>query len=203
MFTSRAEFRILLRQDNADQRLTPVGHEIGLAGSDRMTRLQKKRSAIQHIHHFLNKHNVEPEEANPFLTASGTTPLQRKTRYAQLVLRPQVSLLRMLNELPSLEELFRNDMMADLPGENEVIQAAEIELKYKGYLDKERELADKINRLENVKLGPTVDYQQVPGLSNEAREKLNAVKPGTVGQASRISGINPSDISVLLVYMGR
>ncbi len=203
MFTSRAEFRILLRQDNADQRLTPVGHAIGLAGNERMERLQLKRKAIKHIHQFLENNNAEPNAVNPFLENAGTTPLLRKARYAQLVLRPQISLKRMVAQMEDLETLWEDEVITNHPDKEDIIQAAEIEMKYKGYLEKERELADKILRLEEVRISAGIDYNKVPGLSNEAREKLNAVKPDTVGQASRISGINPSDISVLLVYLGR
>jgi len=203
MFTSRAEFRILLRQDNADQRLTPIGHEIGLAGAERMDRLQAKRNAIQKIHHFLYDNNAAPERVNTFLEDAGTTPIQQKTRYAQLVLRPQVSLTKMMHELEDFMSLREDEVMNDLPDQNDVLQAAEIEMKYKGYLEKERELADKIHRLEDVRLGENINYDKIPGLSSEAKEKLHVVKPVTVGQASRISGINPSDVSVLLVYLGR
>lgn len=203
MFTSRAEFRILLRQDNADQRLTPIGHRIGLASQERMERLQQKRKSIEYIQDFLNTHNADPDVVNGFLEESGTAPIQRKVRYGQLVLRPQVSLGKMVETIPALHSLPAEAGLSNSAIHHEVIQAAEIELKYKGYLDKERELADKINRLEDVRLGADMDYDKIPGLSNEAREKLDAVRPDTVGQASRISGINPSDVSVLLVHLGR
>lgn len=201
MFTSRAEFRILLRQDNADVRLTPIGHRIGLAGDERMTRLEQKHEGIAHIHDYLEKNNIAPEEANPLLAKLGTSEIVRKVRYAQLVLRPQVSLSGMISEVKELQEALSDVLF--LPNADEIIQAAEIEMKYKGYLVKERELAEKITRLEEVSLGKSVNYNNIPGLSNEALEKLNALKPETVGQASRISGINPSDVSVLLVYLGR
>ncbi len=201
MFTSRAEFRILLRQDNADVRLTPIGHRIGLTEDERMTRLEHKRVGIAHVHDYLQKNNVSPDEINPFLAKLGTSEIVRKVRYAQLVLRPQVSLYGIISEVSELHDAF-NDILS-LPNAEEIIQAAEIEMKYKGYLEKERELAEKITRLEEVRLGKSIHYDNIPGLSNEAREKLNAIKPETVGQASRISGINPSDVSVLLVYLGR
>ncbi len=203
MFTSRAEFRILLRQDNADQRLTPVGHIIGLASQERMARLEQKRQSIRQTRDFLNSHNAEPEEVNDFLENAGTAPIHRKVRYGQLVLRPQVRLLRMIQDIPALQDLHNAAGLPDVINQEEAIQAVEIEMKYKGYLDKERDLASKINRLEDVKLGAAVDYTMITGLSNEAKEKLNAIKPETLGQASRISGINPSDVSLLLVYLGR
>ncbi len=203
MFTSRAEFRILLRQDNADQRLTPIGHAIGLANQERMGRLEKKRIAIEKIRGFLNNHNAEPEEVNDFLTESHTDPIKRKVRYGQLVLRPQIKLSLMIQEIKALSSLMDFAGLTGVYAMEEAVQATEIEMKYKGYLDKERELANKIKRLEDARIGECIDYDAISGLSNEAREKLNAIKPDTVGQASRISGINPADVSVLLVHLGR
>ncbi len=202
MFTSRAEFRILLRQDNADQRLTPLGHEIGLAGHERYERLKVKTELILGIENILNTTSVEPGRINTYLENVNTSGIERKTKYANLILRPQVKLKQLIDFDSELRRAIVN-LHSDPSLIKEAWESVEIQMKYSGYLEKEREIAEKINRLENISLPKEIDYMVFPSMSMEAREKLNRVKPDNIGQASRISGITPSDVSVLLVYLGR
>lgn len=202
MFTSRAEFRILLRQDNADQRLTPLGYEIGLASSERSERLTKKRELISHVEGLLKNTSVEPNIINAYLENVNTSVLDRKTKYSNLVLRPQVKLQQLINFDSALKSSIMN-FSTDEELIQETIESVEIQMKYAGYLEKEKEVAEKINRLENIALSKDIEYMSFSSMSMEAREKLNRIKPQNIGQASRISGITPADISVLLVYLGR
>ncbi len=202
MFTSRAEFRILLRQDNADQRLTTLGHEIGLAGHERYERLKVKTELILGIENILNTTSVEPGRINTYLENVNTSGIERKTKYANLILRPQVKLKQLIDFDSELRRAIVN-LHSDPSLIKEAWESVEIQMKYSGYLEKEREIAEKINRLENISLPKEIDYMVFPSMSMEAREKLNRVKPDNIGQASRISGITPSDVSVLLVYLGR
>ncbi len=202
MFTSRAEFRILLRQDNADQRLTPLGREIGLASPERHKRLKKKIEIIFGIEKTLKTTDIEPGRINAYLSNVNTAEITRKTKYANLILRPQVK----LNELIEVDSELKNAIVrlsSDTNLVQEAIESVEIQMKYSGYLEKEREAASKINRLENITLPKDLDYMTFSSMSMEAREKLNRIKPLNIGQASRVSGITPSDISILLVYLGR
>ncbi|MFO7873746.1 MAG: tRNA uridine-5-carboxymethylaminomethyl(34) synthesis enzyme MnmG [Bacteroidales bacterium] len=201
MFTSRAEFRIMLRQDNADQRLTRLGYTIGLVDEHRLERLQRKETFIQEIGQYLQNTNVNPESINLYLDKAGTSPLERKTKYANLLLRPQVT----LNELVNHDSVLQNWLShySQDPICKEALESLEIQTKYAGYIEKEQESAAKIDRLEDISLSKDFDYLSMKGISMEAREKLQAIKPENIGQASRISGISPSDISVLLVYIGR
>ncbi|MFM9983618.1 MAG: tRNA uridine-5-carboxymethylaminomethyl(34) synthesis enzyme MnmG [Flavobacteriales bacterium] len=199
MFTSRAEFRTLLRQDNADERLTPLSHGIGLASDERMFRVEQKLKARGELMKYLLNTNVTPEEANTFLEESGSTPIAQKSRLASLLSRPQVEMPKLIAQFPQISEQTR--ALGDL--EPEVLEQTEIHLKYDGYLAKERELADKMTRLDHVKLPMNFDYAKLLSLSIEARQKLAKIRPETLGQASRISGVNPSDISVLMVHLGR
>ncbi len=200
MFTSRAEFRILLRQDNADQRLTPLGREIGLVENDRKDRLKRKMEIIEQIKYKLKTISAEPDKINTLLEKAGTAPIQHKTKYGNLLLRPQIGLTTLMKQnhelLPDIAESERTILA-------EAIESSEIEIKYSGYIEKEQDMADKISRLDNLSLGNHIQYNNIHALSNEAREKLNNIKPQTIGHASRISGINPSDIAVLLVHLGR
>ena len=201
MFTSRAEFRILLRQDNADQRLTPKGYELGLVDQERMDRLQTKEGIIGKVKEFLEKTSVEPSAVNPYLVSVETPEIKARTRLSNLLLRPQVSLSGLINSDTNLGQY-----MFGFSGEevyDEVLESVEILVKYSGYLEKEKELAEKISRLEEIPLKPDLDYMSMKAISHEGREKLSRVRPGNIGQASRISGISPSDISVLLVHLGR
>lgn len=195
MFTSRAEYRILLRQDNADLRLTELGYNLGLATEDRFNRMNKKREAIGKIQEFLLEHSAEPEQINHSLAEANTTPIQQKTKLDKILLRPQIG-IKQLRQLKFVDE--------HLSGFNsEMIESAEIELKYRAYIDKETELVAKMSKLEDIKLSTEFDYSQLKSLSMEARQKLAQIKPASLGQASRISGVSPADVSVLLVYMGR
>lgn len=197
MFTSRAEFRILLRQDNADVRLTPQVSALGMHGMEtRMENATQKLESVQQIERFARQYSVEPELINPFLEAIGSAPLNQKIKLETLILRPNVHFNDIRPYLRPLDE-FLNSM------KEEYINNAEIEMKYSGYIKKEEEQALKHQRLEEVTLGREVDYSKISSLSSEGREKLISTRPMNIGQASRISGVSPADISVLLVHMGR
>lgn len=199
MFTSRAEYRILLRQDNADQRLTPIGHRIGLASQERYNRFVEKQDRIQKLVEFLKNTNVNPDEINRLLREKETPELSSKTRFSHILTRPQLNLEDIISNTERLKPAFNlNDEFT-----RSIIQEAEILIKYEGYIEKEKEVADKLIRLENVKLSPDFDYNALHSLTIEARQKLTAQKPQTLGQASRISGVSPADIAVLAVFLGR
>ena len=199
MFTSRAEYRILLRQDNADARLTEKGYEIGLATEERLNHYKNKYEKINELVDLLKTTNISPDRINGLLESKGTPGIANKMRLAQILTRPQINLRDMINSIDYLKENY------DLSNESirNIVEEAEIIVKYEGYIDKEREVADKLNRLENVKLSPDFDYYALKSLTMEAREKLTKHKPQTLGQASRISGISPADISVIAVFLGR
>ena len=199
MFTSRAEYRILLRQDNADARLTPLGYKLGLATQERYDRFLQKQQRVQELITFLKETNVSPEEINALLVAKETPEITGKTRFAHVLTRPQISLMDMMENVESLKGQY--DLADEMT--RSVIEEAEILVKYEGYIDKEREVADKLKRLEDVKLSPDFDYNALHSLTIEARQKLTKHKPQTLGQASRISGVSPADISVLAVFLGR
>lgn len=197
MFTSRAEFRILLRQDNADIRLTEASHNIGLAGDKRMSRLKTKIRDRDKLIEFTENFSCKPEYLNDKLQLLGTSPLKQKVKLKNLIARPQVHLEDMEEVIPQLHKQISS---FDVP--SEIRQAAEIQLKYQGYIEREKLMADKMRRLENIELNQ-IDYNKIHSLSTEARQKLHKIQPKTIGQASRISGVSPSDISVLLVHIGR
>lgn len=199
MFTSRAEYRILLRQDNADQRLTPIGHRIGLASQQRYNRFVEKQDRIQELVEFLKNTNVNPDEINGLLREKETPELSSKTRFSHILTRPQLNLEDIISNTERLKPAFNLDDEFT----RSIIQEAEILIKYEGYIEKEKEVADKLIRLENVKLSPDFDYNALHSLTIEARQKLTAQKPQTLGQASRISGVSPADIAVLAVFLGR
>ncbi len=203
MFTSRAEYRILLRQDNADVRLTPKAHEIGLGrmspfgtSKERLARVNKKIEEAGKIMKFFKEESISPAEINPFLESIGSAPLNQKVRMFGVLSRPGVTLMEFVRCSAAVKSLVENF----LP---ESLEQAEILMKYEGYISKEYEMAEKIQRLEEIRLHEDFDYARLTSLSTEAREKLSKIRPNTIGQASRISGVNPSDISILLVYMGR
>ena len=198
MFTSRAEFRTLLRQDNADLRLTPLGYEIGLATKDRFDTSKTKSTDYQHIVKSIKETSISPEEINPWLEVLKTDPIRQKLKIVNILSRPQVGLIEMMNAIPVVEKLVN-----DISKEEETIEQAEINIKYEGYIEREFELAEKMNRLENVSIREDIDYSKIQSLSNEARQKFTEIRPATLGQASRISGVNPADISILMVYIGR
>jgi tRNA uridine 5-carboxymethylaminomethyl modification enzyme len=195
MFTSRAEYRLLLRQDNADLRLTPIGYEIGLASRERYERAQQKKANGEQILTWLTEQSVRPEDVNALLEAAETPAINQRSRLLALLLRPQID-LAILRQLPEVAAYLANF-------DEEAIMQAEINAKYESYIAKERENAEKMQRLEEIKLRTDFDCRQIVSLSAEAREKLNRIKPATLGQAGRISGITPADVSVLMVYMGR
>lgn len=196
MFTSRAEFRTILRQDNADMRLTPLGHELGLASDERLERVNAKRQDVDRIKSLLAEFSVEPDAANSFLQKSNSSPVKERTRALKLLLRPGIGLKDMCADIPGL---------ADAVGETDVLalEQAEIQAKYDVYIEKEKELVKKMATLEDMVIPASFDYEKLTALSKEARQKLTKIKPGTLGQASRISGVNPSDVQILMVYMGR
>jgi tRNA uridine 5-carboxymethylaminomethyl modification enzyme len=199
MFTSRAEYRILLRQDNADLRLTERGYKVGIVDEEQMRRVDRKHESLEDLKRFIQKESVEPVEINSFLVSRGTSELKQKVKLDSLVGRPQLHLKDIANNMESLKVFAEGlDDLAD-----EVLEEAEIELKYEGYIKKEKEMADKMNRLEHIHLHADFDYHSIQALSAETREKLSEVKPATLGQASRVSGIRPADISILLVHLGR
>ncbi len=197
MFTSRAEYRILLRQDNADLRLTPLVAAIGMQGlDDRLARVQSKQEDAAAIEKFLSKLSVEPGQINAYLTEKDSAPLKQKVKLNSILLRPNISLPELAAAIPELQAFLAEK-------DEEAAGLAEVNMKYEGYIQREQEMVDKMNRLEAVKLYENLDYDQLTSLSKEARQKLNQIKPLTIGQASRISGVSPADISVLLVHMGR
>ena len=199
MFTSRAEYRILLRQDNADLRLTPAGHELGLASSGRLSRVNNKLEWIEKVKLFMQNTSVSPDQVNGFLESMETAPIKQKVKLDTLLLRPQVSFSQMIRHIDFLEQFTRQI------GEDatEILEEAEILIKYEGYIIKEQEIAEKLSKFDDMPLKPDFDYLSLPSLSTEARQKFSRIRPTTIGQASRISGISPSDISVLLVFLGR
>ncbi len=199
MFTSRAEYRILLRQDNADYRLTEKAYKTGLAKEDRYQKLLKKQERVGEIKNFLNENYVYPEQINGLLENKESSPIEQKVKMAYLLLRPQISLTEMIEALEPLKEYCK----ADDRFEKECLEEAEIQIKYDSYIQKENELAEKLNRLEYVKLPKDFDFHSLQSLSYESREKLNRYHPETLGQASRISGISPADINVLAIFLGR
>lgn len=199
MFTSRAEYRILLRQDNADIRLTPYAEKFGLATAERSQRFHAKKNKIGEIINFCKQYPIKPNDINAFLEEVGTTPLQRGCKLFDLINRPQLSLLKLADVIAPFKEF----LAAITSDAEETIEAAEIEMKYHGYIARERAMADKMQRLENIKIRGHFDYDSITQLSTEARQKLTSIDPETLAQASRIPGVSPSDISVLLVLMGR
>ena len=196
MFTSRAEYRILLRQDNADIRLTPKGHEIGLASKERLDRVNEKIAASARITKMFRHASVDPADINPFLESIGSSPINQKVKFTSILSRPGVGVEHFVEHVPGVAEFLKDYRKED-------IEQAEISMKYEGYIQRESELADKMIRLDGYPLDKDLDYSQLTSLSAEAREKLNNIRPSTVGQASRISGISPADISVLMIYLGK
>lgn len=198
MFTSRAEYRILLRQDNADTRLTPLGYDIGLASEERMKRVGEKQEYTDRAVQAIKDTPITPSQANPLLESLGTPPLQQRMKLVNLLLRPEVSVNCIRSISPELEELFRSvpETLRD-----EVFSSAEILLKYQRYIEKEHDVAERILKFEDIPLPAGFDYYSLTALSYEAREKLSKMQPSTIGQASRISGVSPADVSVLLIHL--
>ncbi len=199
MFTSRAEYRILLRQDNADLRLTPIGHAIGLADDDAMKRVERKLAGTDALKKSLRKEGVTPERANPVLLKRESSPINQQVKLSSLITRPNVTMQDVLEIGDESMEL-ANEL---LTVHEDIVSQAEIQLKYEGYISREEDVAKKMNRLEEVKVPSDLDYYTLANLSMEAKEKLSQLKPATIGQASRVSGVSPSDIAVLLIFLGR
>jgi len=199
MFTSRAEYRILLRQDNADLRLTPAGFKLGLASADRFSRVEKKLEWIGKIKTFVQNTSVSPDQVNGLLESFGTAHIRQKVKMDTLLLRPQISFNQLIEHLDFLKKF--TDRIG--VGYEEIIEETEILVKYEGYINKEKEIAEKLSKFDDMPLRFDFDYNSLSALSTEARQKLSRLKPATIGQASRLSGISPSDISVLLVFLGR
>jgi tRNA uridine 5-carboxymethylaminomethyl modification enzyme len=197
MFTSRAEYRTLLRQDNADFRLTPMAHKIGLASEKRLRRMEHKLNESEKMVAFYKNTSISPEEVNPILKSKDTAEVNQTDKLFKILSRPQIDLQDMLQ----LEKV--SDYIASNDLDQEILQQAEIQVKYSGYIEKERNNADKLTRLEDVKIPEFFDYDKIKSMSIEAKQKLSKIRPITISQASRISGVSPSDISVLLIYMGR
>jgi tRNA uridine 5-carboxymethylaminomethyl modification enzyme len=196
MFTSRAEFRTLLRQDNADLRLTELGHNIGLATDERLALMNAKKEKVDRIKTLLAEYPVEPADANPFLESIDSATLNERSRALKILLRPGINLKDMQAALPGLKEALNED-------DTLALEQAEIQIKYDVYIEKEKELVKKMATLEDLVIPDTFNYDKLSALSTEARQKLKKIKPQTLGQASRISGVNPSDVQILMVYMGR
>ncbi len=199
MFTSRAEYRILLRQDNCDERLTEKSYKIGLASKIRYKIFSEKLGKKREIIKFLKEESLEPKFINEYLNKSGTQGIKQKIKIYDLILRPQINLF---NLLCFLNGIFTNDN-GEIENRKELINSIEVDIKYKGYEIREKILAEKINRLENVTLKEDFNYNKLLSLSTEARQKLTKYKPNSIGRASRISGVSPADINILLAYVGR
>jgi len=199
MFTSRAEFRILLRQDNADERLTRKGYDLGLANDERLKAYDTKRKHKESLIGYCQRESIEPRIVNPVLKRLSTSEVKQKIKIVDLVRRPQVS----ISDIYEVDEGLRNLIAGFKCREKEIMECSEIEMKYAGYISREREMADKCKRLESLKLHDNIDYEKILSISTEGRQKLKKIKPKTIGQASRISGISVSDINVLLVHLGR
>lgn len=199
MFTSRAEYRILLRQDNADERLTQKGHELGLASDERVQLLRRKQEQVNEIIGFATHFSIRADRINSFLERIGSSPLKQGVKLLELLTRPHIGLERIAQEVTPLRELL--DTITER--REEIIESADIEIKYSGYIKRERMMADKITRLEDIRIKDKFNYHEIQSLSTEARQKLTKINPDTIAQAGRIPGVSPNDISVLLVLLGR
>ena len=197
MFTSRAEYRILLRQDNADERLTEMSNKIGLASDERLKRVDEKYANASQLVNYMESQSILPDEINPAILKGNGSPITQSVKMVSVITRPEIS-IGDLTKLDRVTEFIQTNNM-----DEEEVEQSEIQMKYKGYIQKEKDNADKLKRLENLKIPANFDYSQLKSISTEARQKLNNIKPQTIAQASRISGVSPSDISILLVFMGR
>lgn len=198
MFTSRAEYRILLRQDNADLRLTPIGYKIGLATEKRYTQAMRKKELVESLITFVRQYSVSPQEIADYLKSVESTPLTQGKKLYDVILRNKVTIEGLIDNISALRDFIERQECTQ-----EVIEEAEIQIKYHGYIERERHIADKMTRLENIRIRPDFNYSELKSLSIESRQKLTRIRPSTIGQASRIPGVSPSDINVLLVYFGR
>lgn len=196
MFTSRAEYRILLRQDNADLRLTKLSYKLGMAKEERYNRVLVKKDKTAEILNLLKSTGLQPEDINPFLASINSAEISQKTKLEKIISRPHVSIMNLIQDVPAVRTLLEGY-------EREFLEQAEIKIKYDGYIQRERDMANKMKKLDDVRLPINIDFAKIKSLSSEAKNKLSNLKPRTLGQASRISGVSPADISVLMVYMGR
>lgn len=199
MFTSRAEFRILLRQDNADARLTPLAHAIGMVDDTRLSTVVQKYQHVESFKKLLTKVGVSPDSANPILIEKESQPLTQQVKLSMVLARPHISIQDIIKMSPEAK------LMADELNQIDpsIIEQAEIQLKYEGYISREQDVANKMNKMDSHKIPDTIDYMSIPSISMEARQKMSNLKPATIGQASRISGVSPSDIAVLLIHLGK
>ncbi|HEY6063869.1 MAG TPA: tRNA uridine-5-carboxymethylaminomethyl(34) synthesis enzyme MnmG, partial [Chitinophagaceae bacterium] len=188
--------RTLLRQDNADLRLTELSYRMGLASQQRMDKVIEKRNSVEEIKSILKEFAIEPGEINPYFTSINSSPVTEKQKAQKILLRPDVELGELADALPKLKEVLKRYS-------KDAIEQASIQVKYDVYIEKEKELVQRMSQLEELEIPETFDYKKIISLGNEAREKLTRIKPRTLGQASRISGINPSDVQILMVFMGR
>ena len=195
MFTSRAEYRMLLRQDNADERLTEKSYNIGLARREQLDRYKAKRAAIDSLVEYLSTNNIRAEQANKFLAEHDSSEITESVKYSQILSRPSIQLNDMIGEIEKLSQYKETS--------REVVEGAEFKIKYSGYIEREKNNADKLKKLENLRIPEGFDYSKLQSITTEARSKLAKYQPATIGQASRISGVSPNDINVLLVYFGR
>jgi len=196
MFTSRAEFRTLLRQDNADLRLTEMSNKLGLASDERMDKVMAKMQGVESIKMIINDLWIEPEDINPYFEAINSAALIEKQKLGKIILRPNASLLDMMKMVDKIKNALLGFTV-------DTIEQTEIQVKYERYIEKEQELVDKMSLLENMMIPDVFDYDKVQAISSEALQKFKKIRPRTLGQASRISGVNPSDVQILMVYMGR
>ena len=198
MFTSRAEYRILLRQDNADLRLTPKGYELGLISEKRWQEFTEKKSAVESLKKFARELSIKPSDVESYLKSHNSDPLSQGCKLQNLLLRTFTTFKNLRSTLPKLEKFLRENNFSD-----EVIEEAEIQIKYKGYIEREKLIAEKLRRLENIRIPADFDFHSMQALTIEARQKLSRIRPATIGQASRIPGVSPADVNVMLVKFGR
>ena len=205
MFTSRAEYRILLRQDDADMRLTEMSYKMGLASEERYQRMVSKKNAIDSLIDFCNSFSLKPALINEVLEGMGTTPLRQGIKLSELLGRPQITIENIRKHIKPFEKKISEteEALGEERLLDEVLEATEINIKYKGYIEREQQIAEKMLRLENIKIRGKFDYPNLSQISIEARQKLSAINPETLAQASRIPGVSPSDINIMLVLMGR
>ena len=196
MFTSRAEYRTLLREDNADLRLTEISHKLGLAKNERLEKVQTKKDGVDRIKLIINEIWLEPEDINAYFESINSSLLAEKQKLSKIILRPNASLIDMIKMVDKVKNALSDFSI-------EILEQAEIQVKYERYIEKEQELVDKMSLLENMIIPDVFDYDKVQAISSEALQKFKKIKPRTLGQASRISGVNPSDVQILMVYMGR
>ena len=198
MFTSRAEYRTLLRQDNADRRLTPIGRKIGLVDDERWADFEQKKSLVESLKNFVQKQGVAPDEISDYLKNANSAQLSQKKKVSEVLMRNNIYLLDLIELISPLKKFVENHNI-----DRETIEQVEIEIKYSGYIERERAIAEKLQRLEEIRIPSDFDFMKITSITIEARQKLSKIRPATIGQASRIPGVSPADINVLLIFFGR